>query len=424
MNPLGDFFVEFTTKGLAELKEGLKDVNKSLDGLAGDFATNTKNSEGFFGKFKGWATSIGLVTAAIWAMHKALKETFQVSKEIRGLYKSADMLGVDPATLERWTLVARLHDGSQGDVTSFFAGLNDMSRNLKEGKYSNELLERMARYGFSEQYLYGASLPENRDKLIGDLNRLLNRKDLNAADIQALQSVFTGLNDTMVSILKSRPQDLQNQLAWGENQRVLTKDDKYLKDAAELNKTLIEVQQTFKQIWLEFQAPLRDLLEALKPLAQPLGELAESVAALVEALAPIIAWCLKQLSGGLSFWADVLKATQGKISWGDLDNKYRNEELTPGWAGQLYRWFGDQEDPIAAAQRDNQNALIEIDALPGSPLANNVSNRPVVNNKVSGYLEMNINGQKVVQSPEGNLFDAKTGESLGRAAWASSVQGG
>lgn len=393
MNPISEFFVEFTSKGFAELNEKLDNLTKRLDGLDKNFEKAGKSSDSFIAGFKKWAKAIGIV----YALHKALKETFQVSKEIQGLYKSADMLGVDPEILEKWTLVAQLHGGNQGDATSFFSGLNEMARNLREGKYSPELMERMARYGFSEQYLYGASLPQNRDKLIGDLNRLLNRKDLDAADIQALQSVFPGLNDTMISILKTLPKDLAAELAWADQNRALSKDPDAIKNATELNKSLIELRQAFKPIWTALQHPLSELLLALKPLAAPLTELAKSVGRLLEYLAPIVKWIADKT---------------GKVIGGVADFLGGGTKMSENILSTM------------PATKEDLGPLIEIETMPATPLANELSKSQIIDGKVSGFLEMNVNGQRFVQSPSGDIFNVRTGENVGRAAWASSVQGG
>lgn len=429
MNPIGDFFVEFTTKGLGELKEGLKDLNKSLDGLSADFDANSKASGNFFGKFKGWATSIGLVAAAIWGVHKALKETFQVSKEIRGLYKSSDMLGVDPSTLEKWTLVARLHDGNQGDVTSFFSGLNQMALNLKEGKYSQELVERMARYGFNEQYLYNASLPENRDKLIGDLNRLLNRKDLNSADIQALQAVFPGLNDTMVSILKTLPKDLAAQLEWADRRRVLSKDDKYLKDSVSLNKATIEVQQAFKEAWLPLIEPLANLINALEPLAEPLKSLVEGIGELLTALNPIVAYVVQKLGGSLTYVIDAIRATlKGPKAFEEFDRKY-SQPGTGGWLGSTVRGFDDLTASIGnaignAIAPEGTTVTIDLDSLPTGPTSDAVNsmNQATVDAVLKASIEVLNNGVPAQDRGDGIYTDGRTGAPVGRVAWATSVQ--
>lgn len=429
MNPIGDFFIEFSSKGFADIKEQLGELQKSLDSLNTKLKGTSKQSDSFIGGFKKWIKAIGVV----WALNKALKETFQVSQEIRGLYKSADMLGVDPETLEKWTLVARLHGGNQGDATSFFSGLNEMSRNLREGKYSQELVERMARYGFNEQYLYNASLPENRDKLIGDINRLLNRKDLDAADVQALQSVFPGLNDTMVSILKSLPKDLAAELAWAGRNRVLSNDPEALKDATRLEKSKIELSNAYKEAFKPLQEPLSRLIDALKPLAQPLAALVKALAELVVALMPFVQWVVKWIGGSVSYVADAVSSV---LNWirGDSDalNQFENKYSKPGTGGALgagVRTFDLGTEYLGNALGNaiapkGTTVTIDLDSLPTGPTSNaiNSMNQATVNGVLNASIEVLNNGVPAQDRGDGVYTDGRTGAPVGRVAWATSVQ--
>lgn len=432
MNSIGDFFVEFTTKGLAELKEGLKGLFNSLDRLDKQFGKTTKGFDNFIGSFKRWAKAIGLV----WAMNKALKETFNVSDELRNLYKSSDMLGVDPETLERWGIAARAHGGSQSDVNSFFAGLNQMSRNLKEGKYSPELMERMARYGFSEQYLYGASLPENRDKIITDLNNLLTRKDLTAADIQSIQSVFPGLNDTMVSLLQTFPEDLKKTLEWADKQRALTNDPKALQNAIKLAIARIELEQTFKRVWTPLMEPVADLIKALEPLAEPLAELVKSIAELISQLMPVVEYVVKKLGGSATYGADALSALiktfKGDMSaWKQFEDKY-SQPGTGGWLGSAVRGFDWAVDKTGNRLADillpqpPQDIVIDLDSLPSGAtgVRTGTLSAPSFNGNLNARIDLFNNGVKAEQMRWGTYIDPRTRQELGTAAWATSFQNG
>lgn len=429
MNEIGEFFVEITSKGFAEIKEKLDDLTRRLDSLDGGFKKASKASDSFIGGFKKWAKGIGLV----WAMHKALSETFKVANKIQDVYKSADILGVDAATLEKWTLVAELHKGNQGDVTSFFSGLNEMARNLREGKYSPDLMERMARYGFTEQYMYGASLPQNRDKLIGDLNRLLNRKDLDAADIQALQSVFPGLNDTMVSILKSLPKDLAAELAWADRNRRLTNDPQALRDATAIGKAKIELRNAFEDAFKPLQEPLGNLIDSLKPLAVPLAELVKAIAILITMLMPFVNWVVKVFGGSLAMMFEGVAAGLKSIltlsmapirEWND---KYL-QEGKGGGLGWLYRGFDEGQEAVgnelANLMFGNPNDIVlDLDSLPTSNTATPATTQsPKLTADLNARIDLFNNGVPAEQIRWGTYVDPRTGQELGTAAWATSVQ--
>lgn len=416
MDEIGNFFVKFTTEGLTELKQGLAETNKSLDTLTESLKKTGGHNDSFFGKFAGWATSVGLLTAAILAVKKAITETFEVAKDVRGIYKLSDTLGVDPETIERWEILARLYDGGRGDVAGFFGSLNNLSLNLREGKYSKEMMERMARYGFTEQYLYNASLPTNRDKVIGDLNALFNRRDLDAADFAAIREVF-GISDTMVDILKAAPDALKNNLAWAEGNRALTADPDYDRQAIELRKTQIEVEQQLKNIWLELMPTVRDLLEAVKPLLEPIKELVGVIAELAIAIMPIVEWATKQLGGSLGALADTWKLITGKMSLDEFDQKYSKADNV---AGKVYRaggaageWLGNV---LYRLTKDTAPTTIDLSNVPAeSDLGRQLAAGTFIGSqdRVSGTLEIDFNGENYTQDSAGNIYNKTTGAMVG-----------
>lgn len=342
---LSNFYVRFTTEGITELKAGLKDVQESVDKLDKDLKKSKGSGDDFFKQFKSWANSVGLVTAAFVALKEAVKGAIDVSGQIQDIYKESDISGTDPETLERWGILARMYRGTQGDANQFFRGLNDLALNLRENKYSEDMLERMARAGFSMQYLQGAGLPENRDALISKLNQVFNRKDLDAADLAAVKQLFN-ISDTMYDILKANPDALRKNLQWAEGQRALTADPAYLENSIELNKTLIELKQELTRTFADFMPVVTELLEAVKPLLAPLKELGSAITRLLVALMPIIKWIVDKVGGGIGGLADSIKLLTGGMTLDEFDEKYSNDE---GFMGSVWRggkkageWLGDK----------------------------------------------------------------------------------
>lgn len=458
---IANFFVKFTSNGIAEVRNDISSLNEKVEDISKALEKSGKVNDGFFGKMKGWAGQLGLITAGFLSLRKAINEAFSAAQNVRSIYKLSDTLGVDPQTLERWEILAKMYDGDRGDVSGFFSSLNTLSRNMREGKYSDEMLERMARYGFTEQYLYGASLAENRDRIIGDLNRLLNRRNLDAADVDAIKQVF-GLSDTMVDILKANPEALKRNLQWAEGQRAVTSDPEYVRQAAELRKTQIELNQALQKVWLELMPVLKEVLEAIKPLLEPLKELLAIFAELFAAIAPALQWLADAFGGGIGSLFDLVKVLRGKMTMGEYIEKQRNrkgvvgdvvrgaESVVESMTSQdVYVTARQSSEAIASGQytmkdiwnvrewlatenAQSQMTQVQIDAMfarlkeletsfysSGVPLGGMI-NQPTpgsgINGSVTGNLVIEVNGERFTQDASGNIFDPY-GRNVGRAAW-------
>lgn len=436
--PIETFIVRFTSDGVAQLQKAFGDIKKASN-QAATHANNATGSLGsFFGKMGGWALAATAATAAVAALGIALKETFDVGKELRTLYKTSDILGVDARVLEKWTNLAKLYDGSQSDVVGFFGGLNDMARNMREGKVSQTAMERMARLGFSEQYLYGASLPENRDKLIGDLNTLLNRKDLDAADVASLKEVFPGLNDTMISILKTSPEALQKNLEWAENQNYLSKDPAHLEESIELNKAIIELTNQLKSYLLPLLKPLVQILDAISPVIEFIGSVLGILSRLLEPIAAVAKWILNKVMGSMTMAFDALSAGYDALknwSWKPIEDYYEkySREGTGGLAGEILRGLDKATDKVVtgALMQNLNNTPIPALASAGVPnslgasLAFNTPN--LINGKgtLNATIDVTNAGAMLGRYATGNdgtVRNTNTGNAVGTASFATSVQ--
>lgn len=412
---IANFIVRFTTENLQEIKDGLKDVTKSVDSMSDSFQKSETKTGGFMDKLSGWVLSLGALAAAFYAVQKGMDAVSEAGEQVIDTYQRADSVGLAPETMERWNIAAWFQTGSESAgksaVSQFFSGLNNLELNLREQKYSDEMLDRMSRAGFTLDYLYGAGLPENRDRTIAKLHETFQRTDLNAADFQAIKKVFN-ISDAIEGILKLSNEGYADLMAWAESQRVETKNPETLKAAIELRKAEIEWAQVWKEVKLELLPVVKEVKDALKPLKQPITDLAKSVGELLQAVQPLVAFVVTLTSGALKGIANFLKFIKGEMTFKDFIESIKNGlELDKGPV------IGDSAnrptwqktiDPFDASSAIQKG----INYITGKILPGTSSNAPVqvdMNSKMT----IDINGEPYTQDALGNIRSDKTGAIVG-----------
>ena len=414
---IANFIVRFTTDNLQEIKDGLKDVTKSVDAMNDSFQKSSSKTGGFFEKLANWTISLGGLATAFYGVKRAMEAVGQTAEQVQQTYIKADLAGVAPETMERWNIATWLFSSSEGEaksaVSQFFTNLNNLERNLREQKYGDDMLERMSRYGFTLDYLYGAGLPENRDRTMQKLHEVFQRQDLDAADLQALQTVFN-IPSQMVEMFKLSDDEFKNIMDWAESQRVETKNPETLKASIEYKKASIEWAQMWKEVKLDLLPVVRDLKEALKPLKEPIKELAKSVAEMLVVLQPIATFFTTLVANGLRNVTDLIKVLKGEMSFADYWKKHytsegKNEPIKPidiNNQEEIKRaWLGANESVRKMLEHDFPGI--------GAAITGGATALPSVD--MNATLEININGEKYLQDMSGNIRSQKTGEIVGNA---------
>lgn len=333
-----NFFVEFTTKGLAELKDGIKDLNNKFDTLGDSFTKGISKGDSFFGKFGGWVNGIVAMSGAIALVGKAIKDTFNVGNQIIQLNQIADAAGATAEEVEALSIALKPYSNG-GDTIAmagqYYKAMLNTKTDMWRNKYSESVRDEMARAGIyisrdatSEQYMKALSEALTVYTNRGDEYSLGSRKKLAEA---------FGLDDSMMLFLSSGWENVQKMLGYGKQHSYLSGEEN-LREAQELRKATMELKEAWGRMLTDFMPEVKSIVESMHKIFTQLAPILEAV---VEALS----WVLEKYS-------TLLEKTTG---WGKKAGNWISNKLTNiGRAGALR----EMEDFANMAEGEWQNADI------------------------------------------------------------------
>lgn len=135
-NEIANFFIEFTSKGLSELKSEMSDLKNSIDEMADSFNESSSSGDGFFGKLTTWASSLAGLAVGFVSVRKAITDMFNVADKTVDLHLTASRLGIDPLDIESLGRMTTRHGGEFDDAVRFYEALQELSFNLELGRFT------------------------------------------------------------------------------------------------------------------------------------------------------------------------------------------------------------------------------------------------------------------------------------------------
>ena len=220
-NELSEFFITFTTVGIAELKADMDELSRKLDDIGDDLDDTGKKGESFFGKMPGWVKSIIGLGSAFLSLRGIINQTFDVNGRILELNNLAKSASMSASELEKYAIATEGFGGSAEDVSSFFRNLNSMLYDMSLGRYSESQEEQMALNGFAVQYNQGLSVEQNRQRFMDELTRVFSSGNINSIQAQRLAEIF-GISDPMRSFFEAGKSAQQGLLSYGAEQSDLS----------------------------------------------------------------------------------------------------------------------------------------------------------------------------------------------------------
>lgn len=331
MNELGNFFISFTTTGLTELKDGLKDINTKLDGLNDSFQKSTNGGDKFFAGFKGWAGQIAGLAAGVLSLGKAIKDTFSLGDKIINLNLLADAAGATAEEVEALAIATQPMGGTVQSAANFYRTMNNLQTEMGRGQYGEAMREELSRAGFFVSPM--ASAEEYMRALSSALTNYTNLGKF--GDRDKLAKAF-GLDDSMMLFLSSGYENVDKMLAYGRQHSVMSGKDN-LQAAMEMRKALNELKEVWNRLLVDMMPVLTGILNLLKPI--------------LEALAPIAQWALKQIGGILDTINTVADVISGNTTIDEAAQHFMKQDNIIGSAARFAGGLGEQYSEIATANR-------------------------------------------------------------------------
>lgn len=311
-NQLSEFFVTFTTNGLTELKDGLKDLNIKMDNLNTSFTTGASKGDSFFGKFVGWGLKLTALAAGFASVGKAIKDAFNIGSDIIALNTQADAAGVKAEQIEALAWATAPYLGGKKDISAagnFFENLAITQTKAWRGQYAKSLIDEMAYAGgitirpdaSKEEWMYG----------IADLLHYYeaNPNDPRSAGARLLLSqAFGGMSKEQMLLFSQGRAGLKADLAEGMKHLTLSGEDNLTK----------AMQQAKAK--MEFEEAWQGLDTQLVPLTT----------GILNALTTVVSYVSEFISKYAPSWDEVLSAWDSFI-----------EFMRPGWeiVKDVFMWL-------------------------------------------------------------------------------------
>lgn len=319
-----NFFVEFTTKGLVELKDGLKDINTKFDNLGNTFAQSSTKGDSFFGKFGGWINGLVAMSGAIAVVGKAIKDTFNVGNQVIQLNQIADAAGTTAEEVEALSIALKPFSNG-GDTLamagSYYQAMLNTKTDMWRNKYSDSVIEEMSRAGI---YISRDATPEQYMKALSEaMTVYTNRGDEYSLGSRKKLADAFGLDTSMMLFLSSGWDNVQKLLNYGKEHSYLSGEEN-LKEAQELRKATMELKEAWGRMLTDFMPEVKSIVESMHNIFDKLAPVLEVI---VEALA----WIMEKYSAIL--------------------------DKVTGWGKKAGEWIGNKISNIrrAGALRDMED---------------------------------------------------------------------
>lgn len=341
MNELGEFFIKFSTDGLSELKDGLRDIDTKLDSLNDSFTKSTKDGNTFFGSFGGWLGKIGSLAAGILSLGKVIKDTFDIGDKIINLNLLADAAGATAEEVEALAIATQPFGGTVQSAASFYRTMNNLQTEWGRGQYSEGMREELSRAGFFVSPM--ASTEEYMRALGGALTSYTEAGRF--GDREKLAKAF-GLDDSMMLFLSGGQENVEKMLEYGRQHSVLSGREN-LKEAQELRKAMNELKESWNRFLVEMMPILTDLINILRPI--------------LEALLPIAQWALKQIGGLLDTGKEIWDVITGKQTLSEFSENMQNKDNIFGDAARFGAKLGNEYADLVEVNRRNKQMRALVD---------------------------------------------------------------
>lgn len=313
-NDLTNFIVEFSTKGLAELKQGIKDLGDKIDEVGKKFQEGQTHGKSFLSSLDSIASKVEAIGAAVATL--GFKKAFDIKNESLELQRFSSDTGIAAQNIEALGLALKFggFGGDKGTASGFFTNLQLLREKLQRGEIGDSEVKEWANdLGFSISPNAGiAEYIQTISQSLYDLD-----KAGRIADRMRLADSL-GIDRTMELFLKEGPEYVRQALKEAGAETWLS-DPTVARRSAELNTNWEKFKNQFNKMFSdEWLKAANDLVDVLTKLEPTMGKL-------VNQLGGAVGESLRGIS-------HVIDLFQGKTSLADFskmmeENKQFSQEI-------------------------------------------------------------------------------------------------
>ena len=350
-NDLVNFIVEFSTKNLEKVEQGIKDLGDKIDDVGKKFDNASTKSNSFLTSLDGLATKLEAIGLAVGGL--GLKKAFDVKNESLQLQQFSTDTGIAAKNIEALGLALKFggFGGDKGTANQFFTNLQMLREKLMRGEITESMTEEWGNAGFKITPNAGiAEYIQTISQSLYDLD-----KAGRIADRMRLADSL-GIDTVMERFLKEGPDYVMQALKEAGAETWLS-DPTVAKRSAELNtgweKFKNQFNKMFSDEWLQTAIDLVNVLTRLEPT---LGTLINQFGGAV--------------GDSLRGIAHFLELFQGTTSFDDFTNAIKENK---DFAGEVGSAIGVALGGIIGALTGHPLLGAAIGSLIGKKLGKNVN---------------------------------------------------
>ena len=274
MNELLEFFISFNTMGLAEVQQGITDLQSQMSELG-------KNTQSAGSSISGLTKKMLGIGAAFFGVSKLISDTFKFNNQVLALNAVADAAGVAAENVESLGLALQQYGGDVSSAGNIYKTLENMRVQISQGKITDAQREAMARYGVNYMGRGGIATP---DEMLRNLAQVM--PGLSAGERMDLARAV-GLDTPTMLLLSKGVKNLDESLK--ENSKKLSlSGSENRENAVKMNQAMSDLTAS----WNRFISNLSPILTAILDILTPIVELLGSI---ISAIRDALSWLGEKL---------------------------------------------------------------------------------------------------------------------------------
>lgn len=278
MNELLEFFISFNTMGLAEVQQGITDLQSQMSELG-------KNTQSAGSSISGLTKKMLGIGAAFFGVSKLISDTFKFNNQVLALNAVADAAGVAAENVESLGLALQQYGGDVSSAGNIYKTLENMRVQISQGKITDAQREAMARYGVNYMGRNGVA---SADEMLRNLAQVM--PGLSAGERMDLARAV-GLDTPTMLLLSKGAKNLDETLK--ENSKKLSlSGSENRENAVKMNQAMSDLTASWNRFISNLSPILTAILDVLTPIVEALGTI-------ISAIRDALSWLRKKAESSL-----------------------------------------------------------------------------------------------------------------------------